>query len=314
MKDYKYIIFFRTKLLFLPSYKIIPMSAKGILIPIGGNENKGIETSEIYHLEYILDGILSRVVKESGGKDALIIIIPTASSIPKEVGENYLSAFNKLGCTNLHVMDIREREESEDPVNIELIKKANCIMFSGGNQSKITDKIGGTSLHKIMLDRYRNEPLVIAGTSAGAMCMSQEMIAGGSSTEAFIKGAVKMSAGMNFIPDLIIDSHFIRRGRFGRLAEAVATHPKLIGIGLAEDTGLVIKDCEEVEVIGSGMVIVFNARKAKHNNRNSVSEGSPMSLTNLKTHIFANGDRFNIRKKKIKISPLGYNVTDAEAL
>ncbi|MFT5236713.1 MAG: cyanophycinase [Flavobacteriaceae bacterium] len=314
MKDYKYIIFFRTKLLFLPSYKIIPMRVKGILIPIGGNEDKGIETSEIYHLEYILDGILSRVVKESGGKDALIIIIPTASSIPKEVGENYLSAFDKLGCTNLHVMDIREREESEDPVNIELIEKANCIMFSGGNQSNITEKIGGTSLHKIMMDRYKTDPLVIAGTSAGAMCMSLEMITGGSSTEAFIKGAVGMGAGMNFIPDLIIDSHFIRRGRFGRLAEAVAKHPKLIGIGLAEDTGLVIKDCEEAEVIGSGMVIVFNARKAKHNNRTSVTEGSPMSLTNLKTHILANGDRFNIRKKKIKISPLGYTVTDAEAL
>ena len=314
MKDDKYIIFFRTKLLFLPSYKINPMRAKGILIPIGGNEDKGIETSEIYHLEYIQDGILSRVVKESGGKDALIVIIPTASSIPIEVGESYLSAFTKLECTNLHVMDIRKREECEEYENIELIKKASCIMFSGGNQSKITEKIGGTSLHKIMQDRYKNEPLVIAGTSAGAMCMSLEMITGGSSTESFIKGAVGMGAGMNFIPDLIIDSHFIRRGRFGRLAESVAKHPSLIGIGLAEDTGLVIKDCEEVEVIGSGMVIVFNARKAKHNNRNSVSDGSPMSLTNLKTHILANGDRFNIRKKKIKISPLSYTVTGAESL
>jgi cyanophycinase len=314
VKDDKYIIFFRTKLLFLPSYKKIPMSAKGILIPIGGNEDKGIETSEVYHLEYILDGILSRVVKESGGKDALIIIIPTASSIPKEVGENYLSAFDKLGCTNLHVMDIRKREDSEDPVNIELIKKANCIMFSGGNQSKITENIEGTSLHKIMMDRYKTDPLVIAGTSAGAMCMSLEMITGGSSTEAFIKGAVGMDAGMNFIPDLIIDSHFIKRGRFGRLAEAVAKFPKLLGIGLAEDTGLVIKDGEEVEVIGSGMVIVFNARKAKHNNHKVLEDGTNMSLTNLKTHIFANGDRFNIRKKKIKISPLDYNVTDAEAL
>lgn len=290
------------------------MSAKGILIPIGGNEDKGIETSENYHLEYILDGILSRVVKESGGKDALIIIIPTASSIPKEVGENYLSAFGKLGCTNVRVMDIRKREESEDPKNIELIKKANCIMFSGGNQSNITKNIGGTSLHKIMKDRYKNEPLVIAGTSAGAMCMSLEMITGGSSTEAFLKGAVGMGVGMNFIPDLIIDSHFIRRGRFGRLAEAVARYPNLIGIGLAEDTGLVIKNCEEAEVIGSGMVIVFNARKAQHNNRANVKEGSPMSLTNLKTHILANGDRFNIRKKKIKISPLGSNISDAKAL
>ena len=290
------------------------MSAKGILIPIGGNEDKGIETSEVYHLEYILDGILSRVVKESGGKDALIIIIPTASSIPKEVGENYLSAFEKLGCSNLHVMDIRERDESEDPVNIELIKKANCIMFSGGDQSKITKKIGGTSLHNIMTNRYRTDPLVIAGTSAGAMCMSLEMITGGSSTEAFIKGAVGMSTGMNFIPELIIDSHFIKRGRFGRLAEAVAKFPKLLGIGLAEDTGLVIKEGEDVEVIGSGMVIVFNARKARHNNHKILEDGTNMSLTNLKTHILANGDRFNIRKKKIKISPLAYTVSDAETL
>ena len=314
MKDYKYIIFFRTKLLFLPSYKIIPMSTKGILIPIGGNEDKGIETSEIFHLEYILDGILSRVMKESGGKDALIIIIPTASSIPKEVGENYLSAFGKLGCTNLHVMDIREREESEDPTNIELMKKASCVMFSGGNQSNITEKIGGTSLHKIMSDRYMNEAFVIAGTSAGAMSMSAEMITGGGIKEAFTKGATGMGSGLSFIPDIIIDSHFIRRGRFGRLAEAVAKYPKLIGIGLAEDTGLVIKNCDEVEVIGSGMVIIFNARKAKHNNRSSVTDGSPMSLTNLKTHILANGDRFNIKKKTIKISPLGYTVTEAEAL
>ncbi len=287
------------------------MSIKGILIPIGGNEKKGIEEHEVYHLEFIDEGILSRVVKECGGKDSLIVIIPTASSIPEEVGENYLQAFGKLGCNNLHVMDIREREQSEDPVNIELMKKANCIMFSGGNQSKITQKIGGTTLHSILLDRYKNEPFVIAGTSAGAMCMSHEMITGGSSAEAFIKGAVGMGEGMSFIPNLIIDSHFIRRGRFGRMAEAVAKFPKLLGIGLAEDTGLVIKK-NSFEVIGSGMVIVFDARKAKHNNHNILEDGTPMSLTNLKTHILANGDRFNIKKKKVKVSPLGLEVSDPE--
>ena len=287
------------------------MSIKGILIPIGGNEDKGIEENEIRGLEFIDEGILSRVVKECGGKDSLIIIIPTASSIPEEVGKNYLQAFGKLGCTNLHVMDIREREQSEDLVNVNLMKKADCIMFSGGNQSKITQKIGGTTLHTILLDRYKNEPLVIAGTSAGAMCMSQEMITGGSSTESFIKGAVGMGDGMSFIPNLIIDSHFIRRGRFGRMAEAVARFPKLLGIGLAEDTGLVIKK-NSFEVIGSGMVIVFNARKAKHNNHESLADGTPMSLTNLRTHILANGDRFNIKKKKVKVSPMGIEVRDPQ--
>lgn len=288
------------------------MSVKGILIPIGGNEDKGIEENEIYHLEFIEEGILSRVVKESGGTDAKIVIIPTASSIPEEVGENYLEAFGKLGCTNLYVMDIRKREQSEDPKNIELIKDADCIMFSGGNQSNITKKIGGTTIHEILLKRYKKDPIVIAGTSAGAMCMSEEMITGGSSTEAFIKGAVGMDKGMSFIPDLIIDSHFIRRGRFGRLAESVARFPKLIGIGLAEDTGLVIKECNNVEVIGSGMVIVFNPRKLKHNNQKYIEVGAPMSLTNLKTHILANGDQFNIKKKRVKVSPLGLQVSDPE--
>tara|TARA_R100000935_G_scaffold13736_4_gene27503 strand:+ start:74194 stop:75054 length:861 start_codon:yes stop_codon:yes gene_type:complete len=285
------------------------MQAKGTLIPIGGNEDKGIEENEIYHLEFIEEGILSRVVKESGGVDATIIIIPTASSIPDEVGENYLDAFGKLGCKNLHVMNIRDRDQSETPGNIELMKKADCVMFSGGNQSNITRKIGGTTLHKIMMERYEKEHFVIAGTSAGAMCMSEEMISGGSSQESFIKGAVKMKEGMAFMPELIIDSHFIRRGRFGRMAEAVAKFPKLIGVGLAEDTGLIIKE-GVFEVIGSGMVILFNARKAKHNNHHLLEEGTPMSLTNLKTHILANGDRFHIKKKKVDVSPLALPVVE----
>ena len=290
------------------------MSAKGTLIPIGGNEDKGIEQSEIYTLEYIQEGILSRVVRESGGKDAIIVVIPTASSIPNEVSENYLNAFRKLGCENVRIMDIRNRAEAEDPLHLDLMKKADCVMLSGGDQSKIVQYIGGTLLHKIILERYKKDNFVIAGTSAGAMCMSKEMIKGGGIKEAFTKGAVLMGEGMGFIPNLIIDSHFIRRGRFGRLAEAVSRFPKLIGIGLAEDTGLVIKKGNEAEVIGSGMVILFDPRRLKYNNQKVVENGSPMSLTNLKTHILANGDRLDIKKKKIKISPIHIEMTDAQAL
>ncbi len=280
------------------------MKVKGTLIPIGGNEDKGIETKDHYKLEYIEEGILSRVVKESGGIDASIIIIPTASNFPHEVGDNYINAFRKLGCSNLYVMNITDREQSEDPSNLERIYNAKCIMFSGGNQSKITQHIAGTSLHRLLLEKYKTEQFVIAGTSAGAMCMSLEMITGGSSKEAFVKGAVSMSYGMGFIKSLVIDSHFIRRGRFGRLAEAVAKYPKLIGIGLAEDTGLVIKHCGTFEVIGSGMVIVFDPKKLKHNNEKILKKGTPMSLVNLKTHVLANGDCFNINKKKVKVLPV----------
>lgn len=277
---------------------------KGTLIPIGGNEDKGIEADEMYTLEFIDEGILYHVVKEAGGTDANIVVIPTASSIPVEVGENYLTAFNTLGCKNVEILDIRSIEDSETDRAKTLIKNANCVMFSGGDQSKIADKIGGTTIHKILLKRYKNESgFVIAGTSAGAMAMAKQMIAGGSASESFIKGAVKMYNGLSLIPELIIDTHFVKRGRFGRISEAIAQYPKLIGLGLAEDTGLIIKDnC--FEVIGSGMVIVFDGRKIKHNNHSVLKVGTPMSLTNMKTHILSNGDRFNIKNKKIEVLPI----------
>jgi len=277
---------------------------KGTLIPIGGNEDKGNGENEIHTLEFIDEGILSRIVKESGGKDTLILIIPTASSIPVKIGENYLSAFKKLGCTQVKVLDIRTRQQSENQNFIDLVKKAGCVMFSGGDQSKITKIIGGSTIHDILIEKYNNENLVIAGTSAGAMCMSKEMIAGGSGTEVLRKGVVNMSKGMGFIPGLIIDSHFIRRGRFGRLVESVAKFPNLLGVGLAEDTGLVIKNSNEFEVIGSGMVIIFDGNQLTHNNEKLLKQGTPMTLTNLITQVLSNGDSYNIENRIVKILPI----------
>lgn len=277
------------------------MNSKGTLIPIGGNENKGIGTNEKYHTENIENSILSRVVMESGGPKSSIVVIPTASSIPDEVWENYRQAFHNLGCTDVKVADIRERQQSGDPEILELIRNAKCIMFSGGDQSQITRKIMGTALHELLISKHLDGSIVIAGTSAGAMCMSEEMITGGRIKEAFVKGSVGMSKGMGFLHNVIIDSHFIRRGRFGRLAEAVAKHPSQIGIGLAENTGLIIKDCNNVEVVGSGMVIIFDPGELEHNNENFVGKGELMSLTNLKTHILAQGDKFNILKHEVKI-------------
>ncbi len=275
--------------------------AAGVLIPIGGNEDKGED--ENFTLDYINGGILSHVVNECGGKDASIVVIPTASSIPEKVAENYISAFKKLDCSNIKILDIRNRDESEDPINLNLIEQANCVMFSGGNQSRIIQTIGNTSLHDLLIKKHKNEKFVIAGTSAGAMAMSTDMIAGGSSAESLLKGAVKLREGLGFISDLVIDSHFIRRGRFGRLAEAMASLPHLIGVGLAEDTGLVIKK-GQFKVIGSGMVVVFDPSKLVHNSHEILYNGTPMSMSNLIVHVLANGDRFKMEKRKIKILPL----------
>ncbi|HLU80715.1 MAG TPA: cyanophycinase [Flavobacteriaceae bacterium] len=277
------------------------MEIKGTLIPIGGDENKGlrIHKKEKYNIEYIEDSILSRVVAESGGKDSLIVIIPTASKIPDEVGQMYLDAFGKLGCSNLEIANIRSREDSGNPKFIDLVKKADCVMFGGGNQSQIIADIAATEIHDILIKKYKNEAFVLAGTSAGAMAMSQEMITGSNPKRVFTKGAVGMGKGLGIIPQLIIDSHFIKRKRFGRLSGAVSRFPNLIGIGLDEDTGLVIKKGNFCEIIGSGMIIILDPRKLTHNNAEEVARGGFVSLSNLITHILAPGDSFDIAKNEI---------------
>lgn len=281
------------------------MAFKGILIPIGGNEDKGRrDEAQEYSLDFVTEGILSRVVKESGGNSAKILIITTASQIPEEVGQNYLQAFSKLGCTDVTHLDLREPADSEADVNIKHIQEANCIMFSGGDQSRIVDIIGNSSIHKLLKHRFQNERIVIAGTSAGAMAMSSEMISGGSGSEALVKGSVQMREGMKFIPGLIIDSHFIQRGRFGRLAEAVAAHPHLVGVGLAEDTGLIIENCNQIKVIGSGMVIIFDPSTLSHNNVEILPEGIPITMADLTVHVLANSDSYNIDERSIGVLPI----------
>jgi len=185
-----------------------------------------------------------------------------------------------------------------------LIEEANCLMFSGGDQSKIVDKIGGTTLHQIISRKLQEEVFVLAGTSAGAMCMSTEMISGGHSTEALFKGGVHMRDGMGFLPEVIIDTHFIQRGRFGRLSEAVGKFPKLLGLGLAEDTGLIIRNGKDCEVIGSGMVIVFDPSQLTHNNIDILKEGLPVSITNLIVNVLAHGDKYFLAERRTQVMTL----------
>ncbi|HOO10721.1 MAG TPA: cyanophycinase [Cyclobacteriaceae bacterium] len=277
-------------------------SIKGILIPIGGNEDKG--TTGKSRANFLEKGILSHILQEAKGKGSKVVVIPIASNIPDEVGENYIKAFGKLGCKDISVLRITRRGQSDGKEVLRLIGQADCIMFSGGNQSRISHKIKDTAFHRILLQRFEDEPLVIAGTSAGAMAMATEMIAGGSSSEALQKGAVKMKKGLGLIPGLIIDTHFVRRGRFGRLAEALAKYPDKVGVGLAEDTGLIIKNRNEFRVIGSGMVIVMDPANLTHNSYQQLQAGTPMSMSNLTTHILANGDRFNLDNREIEVLPI----------
>ena len=275
---------------------------KGKLIAIGGAEDKGtdLETGEINrnNLNFFELGILRRVVEEAGGPASHIEVITTASTIPYEVGENYLNAFGKIGCTNVQVMHIRNRQDTLETEFLERIKTCDAVMFSGGNQLRLSVTDGGTEFLSILKKRYQNEKFLIAGTSAGAMAMSQTMIYEGNAARVHLKGEIKMTTGLGFINSVIIDSHFEKRGRFGRLAQAVATNPSTIGIGLGEDTGMLITAGNKMEAIGSGLVVIIDGHDILHSNIADIPDGNPVSIENLKVHFCEKGNGYLIRERK----------------
>lgn len=272
------------------------------MISIGGNVDKGTTAEPSYNtpsnLAFFEDGILKRILSEMKGTDSHVEVITTASEIPEEVGNNYVEAFKRLGCNNVDVIHIRNREDTQIPEYYERIEKADGVMFTGGNQMRLTTIFGGTDIFKLIQQRYENEHFIIAGTSAGAMAMSNTMIYEGQSDESFLKGKVKITTGLAFMKDVIIDSHFVKRGRFGRLAQAVSANPGCIGIGLGEDTGVLVKHGSELEAIGSGLVIIFDGHSIRHSNIADISDGQPISIEHLVVHVMAKGNHYNVKSRK----------------
>jgi cyanophycinase len=277
--------------------------AKGKLLAIGGAEDKGtnLETGEIHrnNLNFFELGILRRIVAETGGPDTKIEVVTTASMIPVEVGDNYLNAFGKIGCTSVNVLNIRNRADAANEEYIERIKNCHAVMFSGGNQMRLTSTFGGTQFLDIIQKRYQEEEdFLVAGTSAGAMAMSNTMIYEGNAARAHLKGEVKITTGLAFMDDVIFDSHFEKRGRFGRLAQAVAANPSCIGIGLGEDTGMLITGGNKMEAIGSGLVMIVDGHDIRHSNIADIPDGNPISIENLKVHFCEKGNGYLVKERQ----------------
>ncbi|QIX59996.1 cyanophycinase [Hymenobacter lutimineralis] len=278
----------------------------GKLIAIGGNEDKGTYSSarvrKKYYLNFFELGILKRVVTESGKVDPRIEVVTTASMIPEEVGEIYRSSFTMLNCHNVGVMDIRTPEDARQPEYLERLRSCDLIMFSGGNQSRLKEMFGESEFLDLLTTRYQTEPsFVMAGTSAGAMAMSHMMIRGGSVPDALLKGAVKMGHGLGLLNNVVIDTHFVKRGRFGRLIEAVSLYPKLIGIGLGEDTGILITDGNVIETIGSNLVIIMDGKSIQHNNAPAAKKGTALSVEHMTMHVLAKGNVYNMQQRQFYV-------------
>lgn len=273
---------------------------KGYLVPIGGAEDKGINNRK-YRFDFFEEGILRQIVKlvELHG-DPRIELITTASSIPEQVEEIYRQAFAALGCDDIGHLFITSRDHADTKEHLERIEKCNCLIFTGGDQLRLSSILGGTRLMARLKLRYQNEPFVVAGTSAGAMAMSNTMIYDGSAVKAHLKGEVKFTTGFGFISNVIIDTHFEKRGRFNRLAQAVAVQPGILGIGLAEDTGIIIYPGNRLEVIGSGIVTIVNGKTITYTNLADIEDGMPISVGHMIVHILSYGDVYNISSQQLE--------------
>lgn len=284
------------------------MDIKGKLIIIGGAVDKGSFTEVSFdenvanNLNFFEKGILKRILKESKhGNDSKIEVITTASTIPLEVGAEYIKAFNYLGANNVDVMHIQKRDEAIQEDILERIQAADVVMFTGGDQLRLTSILGGTRFHKILLDKYHNEDFIYAGTSAGAAASSGSMIYQGASKEALLKGEIKITSGLGFIDDVIVDTHFVQRGRIGRLFQAVVTNPMVLGIGLGEDTGLLIKNGTQMEALGSGLVILVDGREVKNTNLTDVALGEPISINHMVVHVMSQFDTYDLSTSEMGI-------------
>jgi len=284
---------------------------KGKLIIIGGAVDMGSNISaqenilQPNYIKFFETGILKRIITESAHHEASRVeVITTASQIPELVSTEYISAFNHLNVTNVNILDIRNREDTANPDYLQRIKEADVVMFSGGDQLRLSAIFGGTEFLQILKQRYKKEHFVIAGTSAGAAAASAHMIYRGSSNEALVKGHVQITAGLGFIDSVFIDTHFVQRGRIGRLLYAVASNPGILGIGLGEDAGLLITEGTMMEAIGSGLIILVDGRNMVATNIYDVEIGAPVSIENLKVHVMSIYDKYDLLQNKLLIKKI----------
>jgi len=258
-------------------------NAGGELIIIGGHEDKGPDPE-------ILKLVSERVDK------GMLLVATLASSVAREVWQEYRKTFHKLGVKKIEHLDIETRAESADDHRIELVKQAKLIFFTGGDQLRITSSFGGSRLCELMRQRH-GQGLPIAGTSAGASVMSETMLVSGEGDDSHKSGdALRMAPGLGLMKEIVIDQHFAQRGRISRLLVAVAQNPRLLGVGIDENTAMLAHD-GEFEVIGAGAVYVINGLCITYTNLSEADPDVTTSVHGVRLDVLSRGDRYDLEKR-----------------
>jgi len=255
---------------------------RSYLIIIGGAEDR--ENRKV---------ILKRVVEETKADN--IVIIPTASQYPMEVYENYCKTFHSLGVNTVEVLDIRRNEEADSEENLQKLANAKLVFFSGGDQVRLVEILQRTQLIQTIQERFYSGTLCLAGTSAGAAASAEIMLYDGD-YRGFLKGSINVGKGFGFLKDIAVDTHFLHRERIPRLLQFLAQGHASKGIGLDEDTGIIITPDLNAEVIGSGMVTIMNLEKVTFNDFNQIETGQVFNINNVRMGFLSTGAVFNLKK------------------
>lgn len=274
------------------------MIPKGTLLIIGGAEDTGDDTLEMErkNREFKHFEILKLLLKGEKKME----IITTGSEKQEDVKKKYQQTFAKLGFKNTGYIPIADKNDARLETYIKRIEMADAIFFSGGDQFRLSTILGGTPVMDVLLNRYHTDKnLIVAGTSAGAMVMSKIMIREGGTNEALLKNDTTTTSGFGLMEHCIVDTHFIQRGRFGRLAHAVIMNPNQLGVGLGVDTALIVKNGKDAECLGSGMVVIIDGSGIGQTNISDVEEDQTVFVENLKVHLLVKGCRFNLKTRTL---------------
>ncbi len=264
--------------------RYINNDTKGNLVLIGGAEDKRRDKR-----------ILKRILELNNAEN--IVIIPSASSYPKRLSDDYFYAFRKLGAKNINTLDIRQQSEADKEEYLEKINNAHLIFFTGGDQVKLVRILEDTKLINSIKNKF-HEGSTIAGTSAGAAAASDQMIYNGND-HGLTKGSIQHSKGFGFIKNITIDTHFIARGRLLRLSQFLTTGLSQKGIGLGEDTAVIIFPTGNFEVLGSGVVTVVDAKDITYTNYEKIDINNLVNINGLKIGFLQQGSVFDLNKWKV---------------
>jgi cyanophycinase len=257
----------------------------GALIAIGGAEDR---TAESQILRRVLDFVTCDPFE--------VGVITTASRFPAEAHSAYLQAFEALGARAVHHLDVPDRAASRDKEKLVGLDSCDLIFIAGGDQLRLTNVLGGSPFLEAVREHHA-AGAVVAGTSAGAAALTATMIYDGAASNALRKGAVKMASGLAFARGIVIDSHFLERGRFTRLMEVGTTNPEYVGVGIGEDAAVVIHPGPVLEAVGPGLVIIVDSSQLRHTNVVDLEVGEPVAVEHVIMHALTSGYGYDVKRR-----------------